>query len=121
MSLRPPGEPPVKSGEIDEHQNVRPGVEKAPFGPPREFHEAVQAHDHPQEPHHRQRRQVGQQPAAGGLHPGPAEADALDRRVEPPQFPHQSRRMVVARGLAGRKEDAHEKLRPGGSSRTEYA
>lgn len=84
VPLRPPGEPPVKAGKVDEHADVRPGVEKAPLGPPGEIDEAMDVEDHPQEPHHGQLGHVGHEPAALRLHAGPAEADAFE--IGPPRL-----------------------------------
>ena len=111
VPLRPPGQPPVEPREIDEHTDIGPGVEKAPLRPPGEIDEPVDVEDHPQKPHHGQLREISDERAALGRHARPPEPDALN--VGPPRTDraHEQRRMMVARRLAGREEDAHEKLR----------
>ena len=97
----PPGEPPVETRKVDEHADVGRAVEEAPLGLPRKIDEPMDREDHPQEPHHRQPREVGHEPAAGRLHGWPAEPDTLDARHPRAELPHEQCRVMIARGLTG--------------------
>ena len=113
VPLRPPGQPPMKAGEVDQHAGIGPGVEEAPLRPPGQVDEAVDVEHDPQNPHHRQPRRVGHDLDPRGRHLLAAEARALGVGTTRPNSAHQQRGMVVARGLAGRDEDAHGRAPPG--------
>jgi hypothetical protein len=52
VAFRPPRQPPMKAGKVDEHADVGPGVEEAPLGPPGQIDEPVDVEEHPEKPHH---------------------------------------------------------------------
>jgi hypothetical protein len=101
VPLRPPRQPPVEAGKVDEHADVGFRVEKVPLGAAGQVDEPVDVEDRPQEPHDGQLRQVGDEFDALGRHVRAAEAGELDVGSTFPDRANEQRRVMVARRLAG--------------------
>ena len=114
VPLRAPRQPPVESGEVDEHAGIGTVIEEAPLGAAGEIDEPMDRQDHPQEPHHRQPGHVGNELDPLGGHLRPAEPDALDVGAARLQRSGEEGGVVVAGWLAGREEDAHGRGLRGG-------
>ena len=110
MRLGTPRDPPIEAGVVDQHDGVRALLAEIAIGSAGQLKESVQVHEHAQKPHHRQRRQILVQRAAGGRHFRPAVSDAFDARPRAAKLANQIRAVQVAARFAGREKDLHARL-----------
>ena len=104
-SLGPPRNPPVQARIVDQHHGVGPMMPEIFPRLDDQVPKLVEMDQHPGEPHHGQRRQVGVQTTAGGGHVRPAVTDRLEPLAAGLQLANQASAVQIAAGLSGGKED----------------
>src|SRR5262249_29181961 len=107
VGVRPPGEPPVEPGVVDQHDRVRAVVAEVAVGAEQQADEQSQVGVHPQEPHDGQLAERVQELGAGGPQAAAGVADEPGGGAELAQGADQVRPVQVAARLAGADEQVH--------------
>jgi hypothetical protein len=98
----------VKAGKVNQDTDVWPLVKKATLSLPGQINEPVNVEQHPQEPHHRQCRHVGNQGAAGLGHLRATQTNTDRLWAASLNGSAQEGRMMITRGFTRRKKYSHD-------------